>query len=91
MATFDCLDERGNLYTTASQAVFAADRLTSRTIDLEYLPADSLWLSFLYEAGGVADKPESGDSLTLSFWAPGERDGTAYGGPRAAPRTDSAA
>ncbi len=72
VATFDCLDEQGNLYTTANQAVFAADHLTSRAIDLEYLPADSLWLSFLYEAGGVADNPESGDSLTLSFWAPGE-------------------
>jgi len=73
VATFDCLDERGNLYATANQSVFAADRLTSRAIDLEYLPADSIWLSFLYEAGGIADRPESSDSLTLSFWAPGEQ------------------
>ena len=55
-----------------SQAVFAADRLTSRAIDLAYLPSDSIFLSFLYEAGGIADMPEAGDSLTLSFWAPGE-------------------
>ncbi len=72
MATFDCLDETGSLYDAASQAVFAADRLTSRTIDLEYLPSDSIYLSFLYEAGGLADMPEADDSLTLSFWAPGE-------------------
>jgi hypothetical protein len=72
MATFDCLDESGNLYTVASQAVFEADRLTSRTINLEYPPSDSIYLSFLYEAGGVADMPEADDSLTLSFWAPGE-------------------
>lgn len=73
VATFDCLDERGNLYAAASQSVFATDRLTSRAINLGYLPADSIWLSFLYEAGGIADRPESSDSLTLSFWAPGEQ------------------
>lgn len=72
VATFDCLDESGNLYDVASQAVFEADRLTSRTINLEYPPSDSIYLSFLYEAGGVADMPEGDDSLTLSFWAPGE-------------------
>lgn len=72
VATFDCLDERGLLYDDASQLVFAADRLTSRAINLEYPPSDSIYLSFLYEAGGIADMPESDDSLTLSFWAPGE-------------------
>jgi len=70
IATFDCLDENGNLYDDASSVVFAADHLTSREIDLEYLPSDNIWLSFLYEAGGVADMPEKEDSLTLSFWAP---------------------
>lgn len=72
MATLDCLDETGKLYDGASQAVFAADRLTSRSIDLAYQPSDSVFLSFLFEAGGVADLPEANDSLTLSFWAPGE-------------------
>ncbi len=72
IATFDCLDESGSLHTGASQAVFEADRLTSRAINLNYLPSDSLFLSFLYEAGGVADLPETDDSLTLGFWAPGE-------------------
>lgn len=72
MATLDCLDEQGQLYSGASQSVFAADHLSSRAIDLQYLPADSLFLSFWYEAGGVADLPEENDSLTLSFWAPGE-------------------
>jgi len=72
IATFDCLDHNGLLYDVASQAVFAADRLTSRAIDLAYQPADSIFLSFLYEAGGISDLPEAGDSLTLSFWAPAE-------------------
>jgi hypothetical protein len=72
VATFDCLDEYGLLYDQASNLVFTADRLTSRAIDLAYPAGDSIWLSFLYEAGGVADMPESDDSLTLSFWAPDE-------------------
>jgi len=72
IATFDCLDHNGLLYDGASQAVFAADRLTSRAIDLAFQPSDSIFLSFLYEAGGISDLPEAGDSLTLSFWAPAE-------------------
>ncbi|MCU0459964.1 MAG: T9SS type A sorting domain-containing protein [Bacteroidales bacterium] len=72
IATLDCLDESGNLHPGASQTVFAADRLTSRAIDLAYQPSDSIFLSFLYEAGGIADLPEADDTLTLSFWAPGE-------------------
>lgn len=72
IATFDCLDENGLLYDDASLTVFGADSLTSLTIDLDYPPGDSIYLSFLYEAGGIADMPESDDSLTLSFWAPEE-------------------
>ena len=72
IATFDCLDGNGLLYEDASQAVFAADSLTSLTIDLDYPAGDSIYLSFLFEAGGIADMPESEDSLTLSFWAPEE-------------------
>lgn len=72
IATLDCLDENGMLYEEASTAVFVADRLTSKAIDLAFSPADSIYLSFLYEAGGIADVPERDDSLTLSFWAPTE-------------------
>ncbi len=73
IATFDCLDETGKLYAEATTAVFASDRLTSQPIDLASLPGDSTYLSFLYEAGGIADMPERDDSLTLSFWAPEEK------------------
>jgi hypothetical protein len=72
MATFDCLDESGMLYDNLSTGVFASDSLTSSPLNLVLQPADSIWLSFLYEAGGVADMPERDDSLTLSFWAPEE-------------------
>ncbi len=72
IATFDCLDEKGMLYPHASKEVFEADHLTSLPIDLEYPASDSIFLSFLYEAGGVADMPEANDSLTLRFWDPDE-------------------
>lgn len=72
VATFDCLDENGMLYEDISTSVFTADRLTSKPVDLAYPSGDSIYLSFLYEAGGIADMPEQDDSLTLSFWAPEE-------------------
>ena len=72
LATFDCLDEHGLLYANLSTGVSATDSLTSSPLNLLLQPADSIYLSFLYEAGGVADMPESDDSLALSFWAPEE-------------------
>lgn len=72
VATFDCLDEFGKLWADASTSLFAADVLTSSPIDLSYSPADSIYLSFFYEPGGIADMPERDDSLTLSFWSPSE-------------------
>lgn len=73
VATFDCLDQFGKLYEEAGTGLFEADKLTSKHIDLALTPADSVYFSFLYEAGGVADMPETNDSLTLNFWAPEEQ------------------
>ncbi len=70
VATFDALDNTGRLYPSASSAGFEADHLTSQPINLNYSPSDSIYLSFLYEGGGIADKPEYSDSLTLQFYAP---------------------
>ena len=72
VATFDALDNKGWLYETAISSGFKADQLTSRPINLNYTSADNLWLSFLYQAGGLGDSPEPKDSLTLQFLAPGE-------------------
>jgi len=72
IATFDCLDEYGKLYDEASAGIFLADELTSSPLDLNLTPQDSIYFSFLYEAGGIADMPEEQDSLTLSFWSPAE-------------------
>lgn len=73
VATFDVLDNYGNLYETASPSVFAADRLTSKPVDLNFAPGSAIYFSFLYEAGGLSDPPEANDSLTLQFYAPAER------------------
>jgi hypothetical protein len=72
IATFDALDDAGNLYETASSERFEADRLTSRPVNLKYAASDSIYLSFYYQPGGLADLPEDNDSLTLQFYAPAE-------------------
>jgi hypothetical protein len=72
IATFDALDNNGRLYETASSYLFQSDQLTSQPLNLSYTPADNLWLSFFYQAGGLGDSPEPDDSLTLQFLAPEE-------------------
>lgn len=72
IATFDALGNNGRLYSTASSYGFLSDQLTSQPVNLSYTPADNIWLSFFYQAGGLGDSPESGDSLTLQFLAPDE-------------------
>ena len=77
VATFDGLDADGIPYDTtgtfnpASSAY--ADTLTSYPIDLfGKTPADSVRLSFYYEAGGKGNLPEVGDSLWLEFKSPAQ-------------------
>jgi hypothetical protein len=72
VATFDALNNVGRLYETASSSGFKADQLTSKPMNLNYSASDNIWLSFLYQAGGLADSPEINDSLTLQFFAPAE-------------------
>jgi hypothetical protein len=72
MATLDALDSSGKLYETASSEGFEADHLTSRPLNLNFTSSDNIWLSFYYQPGGLGDEPESNDSLTLQFYAPGE-------------------
>ncbi|HEX2970247.1 MAG TPA: T9SS type A sorting domain-containing protein [Bacteroidales bacterium] len=76
IATFDALDYKGNLYETANSAGFIADMLTSKPVDLNYSQSAGIWLSFLFEAGGLSDFPETADSLTLQFYSP--EDNTWY-------------
>jgi|WetSurMetagenome_2_1015567.scaffolds.fasta_scaffold03554_6 hypothetical protein len=72
IATFDALDNSGMLYEDATVAEFKADQLTSQPVNLNYTVSDNIWLSFLFQAGGLSDSPEANDSLTLQFLAPEE-------------------
>jgi len=72
VATLDALDDQGSIYEHAafSPNTFDADYLTSRDIRLDYPASDSIYLSFLYQPGGLCDLPEEQDSLAVDFFAP---------------------
>lgn len=72
VATFDAIDNAGKLYETASSTGFMADKFTSAPVNLNYSPSENIWFSFFYQAGGLGDKPELNDSLTLQFLDPVE-------------------
>lgn len=71
VATLDALDADGSIYAhaTLSPTTFVADHLTSKPINLEYPASDSVYLSFLFQAGGLCDLPEEEDSLMVDFYA----------------------
>lgn len=70
VATLDALDADGSIYSNATlyPATFEADRLSSRPVNLEYPSSDSIYLSFLYQPGGLCDLPEEEDSLMVDFY-----------------------
>lgn len=71
VATLDAVDQFGEVYThlpSLSSAI--ADFLTSKPINLEINPADSVYLSFFYQAGGNGNMPEAHDSLVVQFKTP---------------------
>lgn len=73
VATFDGLARTGYPYDFANYSAYGrADHLTSVPIDLEYPVADSIYLSFFYQARGLSGDaiPQSVDSLILEFYAP---------------------
>ncbi|MCK9453240.1 MAG: T9SS type A sorting domain-containing protein [Bacteroidales bacterium] len=78
-ATFDVLNENGEVYPNASIRPFKADQLQSVLIRLDSVfnpspkalsPADSIYFSFFYQPQGRGDKPEKHDSLILQFGYP---------------------
>jgi len=69
VATFDALNMHGTPYDTTNRNVSVyADTLTSNSFDLSsYNIADSLYLSFFYQAQGLGFRPYADDSLMLYF------------------------
>jgi len=72
-ATLDLVDEYGIVYSNGSSNPFIGDSLMSVAIRLDSVngraltPADSLYFSFYYQAGGYGDTPDENDSLVLCF------------------------
>ncbi|MDD2387098.1 MAG: T9SS type A sorting domain-containing protein [Bacteroidales bacterium] len=70
-ASLDAIDNFGAVYThLPSLSSSIADYLTSAPINLGLSVADSLYLSFYYQAGGNGNSPEVRDSLVLQFKSP---------------------
>jgi len=84
VVTFDGLDETGYPYDFSNQNSYGiADYLTSKPINLgfdifnnPYSSADSIYLSFYYQAAGRGEDPESDDSLFVEFWSPSTEEWT---------------
>lgn len=80
VATFDGLNKKGYPYNIQAPVNISsrADILTSKAINLKqsgafvYSPADSLYLSFYYQAEGNGEAPEPNDSLCLDFFKPNQ-------------------
>ncbi|GGD73203.1 hypothetical protein GCM10011514_41620 [Emticicia aquatilis] len=69
VATFDSRNSAGIPYNFSNKFAYGStDTLTSRSIDLSGLTAaDSVYLSFYWEAKGLGELPDSDDSLVVSF------------------------
>lgn len=75
VATFDGLSRTGYPYDFGNYTSHGiADRLTSVPINLAFSVADSVYLSFFYQARGLSGDAEAQpqDSLVLEFFAPQE-------------------
>ena len=68
VATFDGLDAEGRAYgfVFPGETSEPSDSLTSRPIDLT-ATADTVYLSFYYQAQGLGNFPETEDSLVVEF------------------------
>lgn len=71
VATFDMLNQSGEIYSTASNMGFLADKLTSKPINLDYPGDTTIYFSFYYQPQGISgNAPEFQDSLVLQFTSP---------------------
>lgn len=71
VASLDAINQFGEVYSylpSISSAI--ADYLTSLPINLNVDIADSVYMSFYFQAGGVGNDPELRDSLVLEFKSP---------------------
>jgi len=67
VATFDALDETGNLYNLSVGVPAVADFLTSKPIDLNYPNDTTIFLSFYFQPVGLGYAMLPEDSLIVEF------------------------
>ena len=79
VATLDAIDQSGAIYKNADWIPFQADFLTTNSIRMDSIfnpvtrklsPSDSIYLSFYYQPQGMADAPDSWDTLVLELRRP---------------------
>ncbi|MGW8123822.1 T9SS type A sorting domain-containing protein [Roseivirga echinicomitans] len=73
VAVFDGVDATGRPYNPTSLLNGATDSLVSKTIDLSSIApnqADSVYISFYWQATGKGEMPDRQDSLILQFKKP---------------------
>ena len=70
VATLDGIDSLGKIYENAGTNSYKADYLSSQPINLNLGADSTVYLSFYYQAQGLGDMPEPGDSLVLEFYSP---------------------
>jgi hypothetical protein len=67
VATFDAINQYGNIYDHLTTSSLPADTLTSQPIDLNLPESDSLYFSFQYQPKGLGKEPQIDDSLVIEF------------------------
>lgn len=70
---FNGVDQNGRPYSSEIRDQGESDFLTSKPFDLSNLPEaqkESLYLSFFWQAGGKAERPDANDGLTLQILNP---------------------
>jgi hypothetical protein len=69
VATLDSYTLKGKSYNISSPlAEGFSDTLTSQSIDLSsFIPADSIYLSFFFQAQGLGEAPDENDFLRVDF------------------------
>jgi len=74
VATFDAMDQFGELYKDLTTSSSPSDTLTSQSIDLNYTAADSIYFSFQYQPKGLGYQPAVTDSLVIEFLSKDENE-----------------
>lgn len=71
VAVFDAMLSDGMPPASTTGGAYSPDTLTSKPFRFDRLDDTTIYLSFRYQGGGLADFPGDGDSLSLDFYIPG--------------------